>query len=200
MLGKPYYIPDFPRSRLPKYFKELGFKKGAEIGIYKGKFCEKFCREGIEMYAVDSFLPGHVSQSTERSDYIYNYARKVLNRFDNCNIIKKTSIDAVKEIPLESLDFVYIDADHSFKGIAEDIYEWYFRVRKGGIIAGHDYAYTGDDIRAIESYRKHTQVKEVVDAFVKAFNIEKFYIFGRSKEIDIESKNDRYLSFMFFKP
>jgi hypothetical protein len=39
----------------------------------------------------------------------------------------------------EPLDFVYIDGDHSYEGVLRDIHAWTPHVRKGGIIAGHDY-------------------------------------------------------------
>jgi hypothetical protein len=36
-------------------------------------------------------------------------------------------------------DFVYLDADHTYKGAAKDIELWYPKVRSGGILSGHDY-------------------------------------------------------------
>ncbi len=42
-------------------------------------------------------------------------------------------------MPDESLDFVYIDADHRFDYVMEDLIAWGRKVRKGGIISGHDY-------------------------------------------------------------
>lgn len=44
---------------------------------------------------------------------------------------------AAPDFKPESLDFVYIDGDHKFKYVAEDISEWFWK--KGGMIAGHDY-------------------------------------------------------------
>ena len=39
----------------------------------------------------------------------------------------------------ESLDAVFIDADHSYEAVKMDIENWMPKVRKGGILAGHDY-------------------------------------------------------------
>lgn len=38
-----------------------------------------------------------------------------------------------------SLDFVYIDADHSFEGVIQDITSWLPKMKPGGVLAGHDY-------------------------------------------------------------
>jgi hypothetical protein len=39
----------------------------------------------------------------------------------------------------ESLDFVYIDANHKYDAVKKDLELWYPKVRKGGVFAGHDY-------------------------------------------------------------
>lgn len=53
--------------------------------------------------------------------------------------VKSDSVAAADLYDLGSLDFVFIDADHSYEGCRRDILAWLPRVRPGGIIAGHDY-------------------------------------------------------------
>jgi predicted O-methyltransferase YrrM len=48
-------------------------------------------------------------------------------------------MDAVKDFPDESLDFVFIDADHRFEYVINDVIEWSKKVRPGGLIISHDY-------------------------------------------------------------
>ena len=91
-------------------------------------------------------------------------------------------MDAVKDFADGSLDFVYIDGHHGFKYVAEDIWEWHKKVKKGGIVAGHDYFTLNKDPR--HPYCNH--VKEVVDAYVKAFRID-----------NLEIMSDKYHSWMF---
>ena len=50
-----------------------------------------------------------------------------------------TSIGLSEEFDNESIDFVYIDGDHSYESIQQDLYYWYNKVKPGGIIGGHDY-------------------------------------------------------------
>lgn len=55
------------------------------------------------------------------------------------NPIKMDSIEASKLYKDNSIDFVYIDADHSYEAVKNDIIAWLPKVKSGGILAGHDY-------------------------------------------------------------
>lgn len=195
------------RDELPEFFKHLGFKVGAEIGVYKGEFTEKFCQKGLKMYAIDNWLIYKIAgvvvrgqKGQDRQDHLYESTKKRLASYKDCVVIRKNSMDAVADFAPESLDFVYLDADHSFRGIADDLYEWYWRVKKGGIISGHDYAYTGTNPRDANNFKTYCHVKPVLDTFIKAFGVENYYIFGRPNKQLVKDKNDIYLSWLFFKP
>jgi len=45
-----------------------------------------------------------------------------------------------------SLDAVFIDADHSYNAVKNDILNWMPKIRKGGILAGHDYTYSWPEV------------------------------------------------------
>lgn len=66
------------------------------------------------------------------------------------NPIRTDSVTASKMYAGESLDAVFIDADHRYESVKADILAWMPKVKKGGILAGHDYinAYVGV-IRAV---------------------------------------------------
>ena len=53
--------------------------------------------------------------------------------------IRKKSEDASRDFADGSLDFVFIDADHSCHAVKTDLRCWYPKLKSGGIIAGHDY-------------------------------------------------------------
>ena len=194
----PIEIPDCPRGDLAEFFKEKGFSVGAEIGVYKGEFIEKFCKVGLKMYAIDPWHSydgaGRTQKRQERQNFLYEHTQRVLAPYKDCTIIRKTSMDAIKDFKDESLDFIYIDGNHSFRYIAEDIAEWSKKVRKGGVVSGHDYFCTRP-----ESTNLICQVGPVIDAYVKAFNIQNLYTFGRLSPDKVRSKDDRYLSWMFIR-
>ncbi|HRZ15754.1 MAG TPA: class I SAM-dependent methyltransferase [Candidatus Omnitrophota bacterium] len=59
---------------------------------------------------------------------------------DHIQIWRMVSEHAVKSFADESVDFVYIDGDHSYHSTLQDIDIWFPKVKKGGIIGGHDFA------------------------------------------------------------
>jgi predicted O-methyltransferase YrrM len=50
-----------------------------------------------------------------------------------------TSVEASKTFEDKSVDFVFIDAGHTYEEVVEDIKSWLPKVKKGGFIGGHDY-------------------------------------------------------------
>jgi predicted O-methyltransferase YrrM len=57
------------------------------------------------------------------------------------NVIKANSWEAADLYEDESVDFVFIDADHSYDSVVKDLTAWFPKVKNGGILAGHDYAW-----------------------------------------------------------
>jgi len=196
--GKPFEIKDCGRDELPKFFKELGFKVGAEVGVYKAAYSELFCKEGFKFYAIDPWMAyqgaGRTQQEQDRQDFLFGHAGRVLAPYPDCTLVRKTSMGALADFEDGSLDFVYIDGDHEFSHVAADIVEWTKKVKKGGIVSGHDYFST-----AIGASNVVCHVGPTINLFVKLYGIENFWVFGRSKPIEDEKKDDRYLSWMFFK-
>ncbi len=57
--------------------------------------------------------------------------------------VKLASIDAARTYEDESIDFIFIDAAHDYESVRSDIYSWYPKLKKGGIMAGHDNTWPG---------------------------------------------------------
>jgi hypothetical protein len=197
--GRVIEIPGAGRNDLPELFKDLGFETVVEVGVYKGEYTKILCDSGLKVYGVDPYMayddynePNRDFQA--RQDYLYKRIQHVMSPYKNCEIIRKTSMDAVRDFPDESISAVYIDAHHGFKYVAEDLWEWSKKVKKGGIIAGHDYSLNGKSAR--DPYVLN--VRYVVDAWVKCFNIQPLYILGRHETLPNEIR-DKYRSFFWFK-
>lgn len=186
-------IPDCTRYELPEFFKELGYKVGAEIGVKEGHFSKCLCEAGLKIYSIDPWVEYsdyYFGTLTQNIDEQYEKTKALLEPL-GATVIRKTSMEAVKDFKDESLDFVYIDGNHSFKYVTEDIFEWSKKVRHGGIIAGDDYCIT-------ISVTTHGHVKYVVDAYTRAFKIPKWYVIG-SRDIVPGEKRDKWRSFFWFK-
>lgn len=195
--GRPAEIPGASRNDLPQFFKDMGYKVGAEIGVCQGKYTEQLCQAGLKMYAVDSWqeYDGYkdyykVNPKYKKSlDVIYAEARERLKNYD-CEIIKKSSMEAVKDFENNSLDFVYIDGNHDFRHVAEDLFEWSQKVKVGGVIAGHDYF-----INKNVGYNNNVHVKPVVHAFTDALRIKDWWVLGERYAPD----RDEWRTFFWFR-
>lgn len=194
--GRPFEIPNCDRTDLPGFFVQMGFEKGAEIGVMHGKFSVLFAKAGLEHYAIDPWLVygDYPSGSQEKADAEYQSARSLLQPFSKCRIIRKTSMEAVQDFEDNSLDYVYIDGNHQLRYVVEDICEWSKKVRPGGVVSGHDYFYC-----AGTRLMNMIHVPQAVKAYVGCYGIESFYILG-SKVAAKGERRDRWRSWMWIKP
>lgn len=195
--ASPFEIPDASRDDLPNFFAEMGYKVGAEIGVYKGEFSEKLAKTGLKLFAVDPwriYKDYSNPRGQERLDFQYEHTKRVLAPYPNCTIVRKTSMEAIEDFPDASLDFVYIDANHEFRYIAEDLVEWTKKVKPGGIVSGHDYFFTKSHTNEV-----FWHVAYVLNAYVQAYSIPNWYIIGSKNPVPNE-KRDKWRSWMFIKP
>lgn len=141
------------RVELTKYFAELGFTKGAEVGVFTGYFSEVMFQHipALHLYCVDIWGEGKYKRAEEE-------CLERLKPYDT-TIIKKYSVEAAKDVPDGSLDFVYIDGAHDYDNVKADINAWASKVRVGGIIAGDDFydfpSGKGGVMRAATEYASH---------------------------------------------
>jgi predicted O-methyltransferase YrrM len=129
---------DFLLAQVPEggSFVELG----SWLGKSSAYLCDKSTHQNVTI--VDSF-----KGTTEYLDSYYKLAktRDIYKLFlENMGgrkykAIKATSKTAAKKFANESIDVVFIDLDHSYKAVKEDIKLWLPKVKKGGYIAGDDY-------------------------------------------------------------
>ena len=157
------------RSRvgsLSVLFKELGFNRGAEIGIETGQYskCLLTVNPYLKLFAIDT--------KVELDNAYYNKAKNRLAPF-NARIYKDTSMDAVKRFKNGSLDFVYINTFGDSKDAFDDIKEWSKKVRKGGIVAGYNYSNKSQ-------WGQRLGLKKVVDKWVNNNKIRPLIVFDKN--------------------
>lgn len=165
---RPTILPKMSRTHLPALCKELGFTKGAEIGVWKGAYSATFCDAGMHMLCVDPWISYPAWKDTknlltgEAADQFmadsYADAVKRLTPL-NATIVRKFSAEAAQDVPNGSLDFCYVDANHVYDAVIEDLTVWAPKVRSGGWIGGHDYRVFSNKptIHVVKAVQDYTQ-------------------------------------------
>jgi len=177
----------FDRNALAKKFNDLGFKTGAEIGVATGRFSEILCQSipGLKLTCVDPWdkIEGNNrGGSREKQQRNFNLAIEKLGKY-GVTILRMTSMEALRLVPAGSLDFVFLDANHDYLYVKQDVEKWSKKVRVGGIVSGHDYY----------NFKK-SGVIEAVDEYVKANGIE-LHLTDKNPR----SRDDKEPSFYWFK-
>ena len=74
-------------------------------------------------------------------DIFYEFVDNTVlsNNYATFDIIKDTSHNAANQFQNNSINFIMLDAGHSYESLMEDIKLWYNKVTPGGIISGDDY-------------------------------------------------------------
>lgn len=104
-----------------------------------------------QFYLVDNYdvgnstfqFGGKVFTSEEREDFISKVTARLAVYGSRAKLLVMDSAEASREFPDESLDFVYIDAQHEYEAVLRDLRAWYPKVKRGGVIAGDDCGESG---------------------------------------------------------
>jgi predicted O-methyltransferase YrrM len=166
----PFRIKGFTRQSLAALFGELGFTRGAEIGVAEGKFSLVLCQNipNLQLYCVDLwdtyYRDAHKLKNREMQDWALEQAHEKLDPY-HAVFLREPSMDAVRKFKDNSLDFVYIDGDHSFDFAMEDLIGWSRKVRPGGIVSGHD-AYRFRGAGVVDAVSVYTHCHQIHNWFV----------------------------------
>lgn len=191
----PVEIANVGRDDLAACFRACGFTVGVELGVEQGAYAEVLCRAnpGVHLYCVDAWrtYPGyrdHVTQA--KLDGFFESTKQRLAAF-NVTFKRDWSIGASGAFSEGSLDFVFIDANHTLPHVIADLHAWSPKVKRGGIIAGHDFCK-----RVRNGYQVH--VVEAVQAWTQAYQIAPWFVLGRKEVRDGETR-DRPRSWCWVK-
>ena len=109
--------------------------RGIELGVANGHFSAILWKSGTfsELWGVDAFADHH-----DTLEYVS--ALKLVGLQANYRLLRMRFQEALDLFPDGYFDFVYIDGyAHTGEEAGKTIYQWFPKVRVGGIIAGHDY-------------------------------------------------------------
>lgn len=155
---------------------------GAEIGVYKGDFSDAILSvvkpnelhlidpwkfEDAECYA-QSWYGSEVGKDQENMDSIYNAVRKRFSSEIKAGVVcihRSPSGESADLFHDEYLDWVYIDGNHQYEFVKNDLKSFYKKVKVGGLIACDDYGTKGwwEDgvLKAVHEFLANNQCKAV---------------------------------------
>jgi predicted O-methyltransferase YrrM len=134
---------------------------GLEIGVASGWTMNHFLENlpnlnltGIDPYV--GYMDGHIEITQEMLDAQYLAAQDNISDFaPRGKILKGYSQDFVNLFENESLDYIFIDGDHSYEGALSDCELFFPKIKNGGIFAGHDWSLNGVRQAVIEFKDRH---------------------------------------------
>lgn len=122
-----------------------------EIGVFRGEFSKKIMRgcEGVKKYyMIDPWKnlanwdkPANIDDSTF-NEYLDETMKATEFASKKRVVLRGKTTEVIDEVADNSLDFSYIDGDHTLRGITIDLIKTYPKVRNGGFIGGDDFSRT----------------------------------------------------------
>ena len=164
--GKAYY------HVIPKLINDNDYRYGAEIGVAYGGHSEAILKNTnvVKLYSIDPYQPdwlGTDGYSMNGKNFgfaeyeeLYLHALHRLRKYGDRSVFIRDTGHAAWSTIDEQLDFIFIDAKHTYNDLFADISQWLFKLKEGGIMCGHDYGH--------ESY---PGIKQAVDKLFGASNI-----------------------------
>lgn len=152
-------------------FVEIGSWQGQSI-MYLAERVKELNKK-IKLYTIDIFTVGEQQNDGvvhhTGEDFYQNYLNNIEPLKDYITTIRGSSHDVHTQFENESIDFLFIDGDHSTEAVYKDLTLWYPKVKSGGIISGHDYTWVDGRVKlAVDRFFLFTGVfQEAGDSWMK---------------------------------
>lgn len=166
------HLPTWSKSYhlLPQIITEYGYKIGCEIGVAFATHSKAILEKSNVnvLYSIDPYLHFPMEKyddcmNLDQRDFdvLFSIVTYRLKPFGNRSIVmRKTSLEAAKNFKKHELDFIYLDANHSYESVKAELEAWYDLVKPGGLISGDDYGHA-----------QFPGVKKAVDEFFLQKNL-----------------------------
>ena len=182
---------DIDRIELIKQL-DLGIK-GVEVGTFKGEFAKQILDStdiDLKLFMVDVWmgLGDEYKDASNHNIHTTAYAdtmKSIEGHEHRAIMIRTDSLRGSMMFEDRSLDFVYIDANHAYDYVVEDIKLWYPKVKHGGYLMGHDYI-------AMDWYNDPNFMANGKDKHIYAANGYYFGVFGVNPAVDEFCKEHGY--------
>lgn len=140
-------------------------QRGVEIGVFKGQFSKQLLNKWDgTLYMVDPWRPlgdEYIDASNHKNHMdAYEKTMESIRGFEDRAFMFRGLGELVVDVfEDESLDFVYIDGNHAYDYVKQDIEKWWPKVKPGGLVMGHDYLLM--DWYSENRYRENGKDKDI---------------------------------------
>jgi hypothetical protein len=127
---------------------------GAEIGVFAGAMSYCFVRLAPQLHLimVDNWSQHSLADGTSAEQAYQLTLERTSVAASRTVILKMPSLEAAHHVRLHSLDFAFIDADHSYEAVQSDIKAWRDKIKPSGWLCGHDYGKLDGVTLAVDEY------------------------------------------------
>ena len=157
--------------------------KLVEVGVWKGDFSRQIWNISspkllilVDSWTFDEKVRGcapQVNGEEPLNQHFFDQAKNdTFNKFENIqnvHILDLNSQDASIKYEDNFFDYVYIDAEHTYEAVTNDLKVWYPKLKKNGILFGDDYYWREED----DTLSLHKAYQE----FIVKNNIKKWCVF-----------------------
>ena len=157
--------------------------KVVEVGVWKGDFSKQIWNISspnllilVDSWTFDEKVRGCAPQVNGEEPLNQNFfdqaKNDTFNKFENIqnvHILDLNSLDASNNYEDNFFDYIYIDAEHTYKAVTNDLKVWYPKLKKNGILFGDDYYWREED----DTLSLHKAYQE----FIVKNNIKKWCVF-----------------------
>ena len=167
------------RNEFGLFLNENGlFGNGIEIGVAEGNYSEKLLKTSnlSKLYLLDTWEVNTTDMNGDPyGDIRYKGVVKKMREYgDRVEVIRGNSLIEFGRFPDSYFDFIYLDANHEYEYIKQDLNNWYPKCKVGGVFSGHDY-FNGMTRRGM------CGVKQAIDEFCNHKEITPLVTFGTEK-------------------
>ena len=157
--------------------------KIVEVGVWKGDFSRQIWSISspnllvlVDSWTFDEKVRGcapQVSGEEPLKQIFFDQAKKdtydKFKNIQNVHILDLNSIEASAKYEDNFFDYIYIDAEHTYKAVTKDLEVWYPKLKKNGTLFGDDYYWREED----DTLSLHIAYQE----FIKKNQIKKWCVF-----------------------
>jgi cephalosporin hydroxylase len=118
---------DYVAGTNPKIVGEIGLKHGGNSFMFLRKL------ENAELFLGMDLVLNNISKLR-----YYRRPSQVIHSLEGNSQLPAVVNKAERILNGRRFDFLFIDGDHEYNGVLEDLIQWYSLVRPGGLIAFHD--------------------------------------------------------------